>query len=346
MKPHMFKTFRISGNKFYFSSHNQTTFDLILKSINGELLYKQVMDCNPNATYYIQHNGIINKSFIIEINEEEFPIYRNFEKITQVSATPFLSHFLPGLKKRWGLVDYYDEDSPCLFFGCWEQQLKINNHNGYKILVFSSHTDAKWFHGGDNHLIQHKVINYDKLIVSESDTFNAPAGVKTKFLSHQGIGFEIKDYGKYVPGVLGDKIYVYLAAPNRKQEFFYDVIDRVSKKVPFEFIYGIKDGGPKDFDSEEHMIETYKKCFLNINFNIGKGLTTVVETAFMGIKTLANKDRTLTNHWECMIDCDINNEDEIVRLIMEESKKIGTVQSTINIHEVGEEWINLDFWLK
>jgi hypothetical protein len=38
MKPHMFKTFRISGNKFYFSSHNQITFDTSLKSEQNLLL--------------------------------------------------------------------------------------------------------------------------------------------------------------------------------------------------------------------------------------------------------------------------------------------------------------------
>jgi hypothetical protein len=345
MKPNIFKTFKISGNKFHFSTYTQSKLDLYLKTIDGGILYHEMMNCNPNATYYVQHNGIINKSFLLEINGEQFPIVRDFERISQISITPFLSHFLPGLKKRWSLVDYYDMDAPCLFFGCWEQQLKINNHNGYKILVFSSNTDTKWFYGGDGKLIQNKVTNYDKLIVSKSETFIPDIGVKTKFLTEHGIGFEIKDFSNYTPVTLGNKIYVYLAAPDRKKEFFYDTIERISKKIPFEIIYGIKDGGPKDFDSEEHMIETYKKCFLNINLNIGKGLTTVAEMAFMGIKTLANKDRVLTKNWECMINCDVNNDDEIIKLIMDESKKIGTIQPPINVHNVGEEWLDINFWI-
>jgi hypothetical protein len=345
MNPSQFKTFKISGNRFYFTTYDNLKLEIILKSLSGDLLYHQSDTFNPNVTYFIQHNNIINNEFIININGIDNIINRFFNKIMQVSSTPFLSHFLPGLKKRWGLYDYYDMDAPCLFFGCWEQQLKINDHSGYKILVFSSHTDANWFNGCNEKYFQHKITNYDKLIVSKSATFKSINGVKTKFLSNQGIGFEIKDYSIYQPKVLGDKIYVYLAAPDRKDEFFFNTIERISKKIPFEIIYGIKDGGPNEFDSEEHMLTVYDQCFLNINFNLGKGLTTVAEMAYKGIKTLANKDRTLTNHWACMIDCDINNDDQIISLIMEESHKIGSKQPPINIHEVGNEWQDLKFWI-
>jgi hypothetical protein len=344
MKPNIFKTFKISGNKFHFSTYTQSKLDLYLKTIDGGILYHEMMNCNPNATYYVQHNGIINKSFLLEINGEQFPIVRDFERISQISISPGLYDFVHGLKNRWGLVDYYDMDAPCLFFGCFEQQSKINNHNGYKILVFSTDNNHKWFHGNAQYN-QQKITNYDKLIVSDSPTFKSPDGVRTKFISDQGIGFEIKDYSKYTPNVLGDKIYYYLHSHDRKKEFFYDTIERISKKVPFEFIYGIKDKEFKGFHPHEYMIEIYKQCFLNINLSSGTGLTTVIEMAKMGIKTLANKDRNLCQSWECMINCDINNDDEIIKLIMEESKKIGATQPSINVHNVDEEWLDINFWI-
>jgi len=37
--------------------------------------------------------------------------------------------------------------------------------------------------------------------------------------------------------------------------------------------------------------------------------------------------------------------DDIINIINKESKKIGTIQPKINAHNVGNEWLNLDFWL-
>jgi hypothetical protein len=37
--------------------------------------------------------------------------------------------------------------------------------------------------------------------------------------------------------------------------------------------------------------------------------------------------------------------DDIVKIINEESKKIGTIQPSINAHNVGDEWLNLNFWI-
>jgi hypothetical protein len=40
-----------------------------------------------------------------------------------------------------------------------------------------------------------------------------------------------------------------------------------------------------------------------------------------------------------------NNIEDIIKIISDESKKIGTIQDPIDAHNVGDEWLNLDFWL-
>lgn len=42
---------------------------------------------------------------------------------------------------------------------------------------------------------------------------------------------------------------------------------------------------------------------------------------------------------------DYNTIDDIINIIIGESKKIGTIQPPINAHNVGDEWLYLDFWL-
>ena len=336
MIPNLFKTFKISGNRFYFSTSIKKEVTITVKNLEKETLYFERMNLIPNVGYYIQHYKIKNNEFIICLDDEEFIIRRHFDKIQQVCISPVLGYFLAGLKERWNLFSYYDMDAPCLFFGCYHNHINIDSHNGYKILIFASDSDPNWFHN---------VKNYDKLIVSSQSKFSPPPNVKTKFLSEQGIGFEIKDYSDYKPKTLGNKIYCYYGASSRKGSFHIPLVESIARKIPFEVVYGFGGNENKFLVSKKEMIEIYGDCFLNINFNLGKGLTTVAEMSFMGIKTLSNKNRTLTNHWDCMIDCDITNENEIISLIMEESKKIGTIQESINIHEVGPEWQELSFWL-
>ena len=39
------------------------------------------------------------------------------------------------------------------------------------------------------------------------------------------------------------------------------------------------------------------------------------------------------------------SDEDIIKIISDESKKIGTIQDPIDAHNVGDEWLNLDFWL-
>jgi disulfide oxidoreductase YuzD len=60
----------------------------------------------------------------------------------------------------------------------------------------------------------------------------------------------------------------------------------------------------------------------------------------MGRKTIMKKNY---QNFSFMIDyVDIEN---IILIIKEESKKIGTIQPKIDVHSVGAEWLDLNYWL-
>jgi hypothetical protein len=40
-----------------------------------------------------------------------------------------------------------------------------------------------------------------------------------------------------------------------------------------------------------------------------------------------------------------NNIDDIIKIIKEESYKIGTIQDPIDAHNIGDDWLDLDFYL-
>jgi hypothetical protein len=62
----------------------------------------------------------------------------------------------------------------------------------------------------------------------------------------------------------------------------------------------------------------------------------------MGRKTI-----TMTNveyyKYNCIINC--SNIEEVIEVINKQSQKIGTIQPPMNSHTVGDEWLNLEYWL-
>ena len=91
----------------------------------------------------------------------------------------------------------------------------------------------------------------------------------------------------------------------------------------------------------------YDKSFLNLNLSRGTGLSTAIELGLMGRKTIFKP--TMQNNiqrLELPIFIHYNTIDDIIEIINQESKKIGTIQPAIQSHNVGKEWLHLNFWIK
>ena len=66
----------------------------------------------------------------------------------------------------------------------------------------------------------------------------------------------------------------------------------------------------------------------------------------MGRKTIFNpKIKNNIQRIEFPNFINYNTIDDILMIINEESKKIGTTQDPINAHNIKDEWLDLNFWL-
>jgi len=261
-------------------------------------------------------------------------------KISQVSVDPCVIFFKKGLMDKWSLTEYYDINSPCLFFGVSNQINLINQHKGLKIVHFISPSDCK-----SSFFLEKK-----DLFFFHDPHLDKDIGVNTK-----DILIEFKDFSIFRPNPLGDKIYCY--APMRADcDILFDinhsveadgwgrisvmqVINRIQEKINFEILY---DGGGsiQNYKSIELVKESYyDKCFLNLNLGGDGGMTTVRELAYMGRKTICNSLYKFPSFISYL------DEDDIIRIINEESKKIGTIQPSIISHNINDEWLYTDFWI-
>jgi len=246
------------------------------------------------------------------------------EIITQVCVSNALKFFKKGLMERWNLVDYYNENLPCLFFGIYTNEALINNHKGLKILYFSSPADTASIS---------EIVNSDNLFIIYTPYVTIPPYFKVK-----NIEFELKDYSMFKPNILGDKVYAYVGHISRYSEFNYNRILNIQQKINWEILLGECLDEANIPTINECKEKYYDKCFVNLNLSHGTGLTTVRELAYMGRLTISN---ALMN-FPCFLKYD--NDEHIIELIKQEANKIGTIQPSINCHNIGDEWLCVDFW--
>jgi hypothetical protein len=254
---------------------------------------------------------------------------KSSEKIEQVCVADSIRFFKNDFINKYKLLDYYDTKKPALFFGGYKNSDLINKHEGYKIILPSTPEDYP------------NIVNYDKTILICSDNYILPPNVIRKSITP-----EIKDYSIFKPNILGDKIYFYSGFKNgwnlKKEN-----IDDIQKNIDYELIT-TSHLNLKDYYSIEYLKENfYDKCFLNINLTRGHGLASVIELGLMGRKTIF-KNNIKNNIQRLEFDNFISYEniDNIISIILEESKKIGTIQDSINAHNtIGDEWLFLDFYL-
>ncbi len=251
------------------------------------------------------------------------------ETIQQVRVAKNVRRFKKGLMGRWGLTDYHDIHTPCYFFNINNDKdiAAAKKHEGFKLIHF---VNAR----GDQFIDRLKGIP-DMVIIGNP--------YLTKIEGHNikwEVNFELKDFSIFKPNPLGDKIYCYIGM-GKEGKRGWDIAKEIEKRIDLEIIYGIQRSKYQCVGMEEVKV-MYDKCFLNLNLDPsgGGGMITVTELGLMGRMTIMN------TKFERESIIPYKDIDEIVEIINRESKKIGTVQPAMNPHNTGEEWLNVDFWLK
>jgi hypothetical protein len=254
--------------------------------------------------------------------------------IKQCRFSPRVEHFKEGFVNRWNLQDYFNEEEPCVFVGLYDKEdlQAIQEHKGIKILLPTGTLNLK------------KNQEYIDILLTEKDIFFVKDWWTRypKRYNVKKINIPMKDYSLFKSNELGDKIYCYLGTQGNKIQYGFKLAEKIQQETSFEIIYGFRDSG-KDLPIEKLKTEYYDKCFINLNLSLlgVGGFTSVNELAFMGrksITTSGKREKFLIN---------FKKEDRIKNIIERESKKIGTIQpSLIDDYFVGDEWLDVDYWIK
>jgi hypothetical protein len=229
-----------------------------------------------------------------------------------------VSFFKDKFSARWNLRELTDANAPALFVGVYNQEDvdAINNHKGFKVLMIT-------------HILPLCIpsLNPENLWIIKGN--NMPCDIDQGKYRVKSVNIQMKDYSKFKPTPLGDKIYCYLGNNTQKEYYKYSLAERLKGKVKQDVLYGFIDKTKPATLTDEYLInEMYGKCFVNLQMSSHGGRVGAVEMGYMGRQTIFSDD-----------------EDEIVKRINEESKKIGTLQpSTISPNYFENEWQRLDFW--
>tara|TARA_R110000824_G_scaffold303586_1_gene491319 strand:+ start:324 stop:1097 length:774 start_codon:yes stop_codon:yes gene_type:complete len=251
-------------------------------------------------------------------------------KITQSIVGDTVGFFKKGFMERWGFKEYYDINKPVVFFGIEGKQDIFLNHKGWKLLIPSTPHDIPDFH---------TLKKLQKTILVSKKNTEIPNNIICRKETIQ-----IKDYSIYQPNTLGNKVYFYSGFKNGwSGRWGEELINEIQKNIDFE-IFTTPHLGIENYFNINYLKENYyDKSFLNLNLSMDNGMTTVREMGLMGRKTITMRTHPQYNY-PCIINC--NNIKEIINVINEEAKKINTIQPSIESHTVGNEWLDLNYWLE
>ncbi len=260
---------------------------------------------------------------------------------TQSYISPSLIDFKEKFNNKWGLNDYYDVNAPLVFFGMYNQQ-DVNvflEHKGPKIVVWG---------GNDMHKGQ---LNLVKSYVDRGMAYTfAPPGEFSRILTEYDIKHKIcyipnKDYSIFNPTPLGENIYVYMGRPdNPRPEYFKynEIISPLIQVFGEDRVKWVIQNESSTLSMDKLIEKYYNDCFVFVKPHERGGVTSMYDLAHMGRRTIGKGETNLPNFTE------YSNLDNLIQLIVEESKYIGKVRkdvaNSLNSHFLGNEWLNLNFW--
>ncbi len=251
---------------------------------------------------------------------------RDFE---QAYVSPTLQFFKNDFMEKWKFKEYTDSTKPTVFLGLYTpHDLNVwQNHKSYKILYFGGN-DCK-----DNQLnIVSKTPNTScigyggKWLYQILDQYNIP---------YTSTKITLKDYSSFTPTTLGENIYVYKGIHGNRPDYYkWESIVKPLQQVFGEDRVIFTDHLPMDELIEKY----YKNCFIYIKPNERAGSTAMIELGYMGRKTIT------TNHNNFHNVLESTNLENTIKLIMEESTKIGTIQTELHnnmksIFQETDEWL-------
>ena len=265
-------------------------------------------------------------------------------RIEQVHISLSHQHFVDEFLERWNLRLYDNPEEPALFWGLypdWDEELKCekdsspdvdayNSHNSFKALIPGG---VEWKRGMFD-LIDTKNINLvavDEIEIGINEKYNLP---------HKFIKIPYFDFDKYEPTVLGDKIYSHIPlrensgdwGKNFEKMFHYERLMNLFGEDRFCF--------PKEWVTPQECIKYFNQSFVNIKPHLIRGFNTSWKLGSMGRNTITTNITSAPNYLH------YDSDDELKKLVDEESKKIGTIQENKlwDYFHQSDDWLHEEYW--
>ena len=265
-------------------------------------------------------------------------------RIEQGYVSPALSHLEDEFLDRWNLKKYNNENEPSVFFGLyfdWDEELKCskniskdvnvyNNHDGFKVLLCGGIE----YSGG-----QFNMVDKESLNLVAVDDWEVDACKREK-LPYKHLKISYFDFNKYPRTKLGDKIYSHIPlrensgdwGKNFEKMFHYERLMNLFGEDRFCF--------PKEWVTPQECIKYFNKSFVNIKPHRIRGQNTSWKLGSMGRNTIAVNLEDAPNYLH------YDSDDELKRLVDEESKKIGTIQENKlwDYFHQSDDWLHEEYW--
>lgn len=255
-----------------------------------------------------------------------------------------LTTFSFKLRKKYGLRGYNvinapvgvdPVKSPTLFFGLYRKNDfdVLMYHQGLAVVLWAGTDALRQLTNPERvKLLDKPNIKH----IAQSDFIEEDlkkAGLKYKRINITAN----RDVGN--PKPLGDSVYFYNGVIPDLDLYNYKLYKEVEKELPHINFISVS---PGTYPSEE-LIVIYEKCFINLRLTTHDGLSnTVVETGLMGRRSVCNNTFPGSYRWE--------NKQDIINAILTEHENIGKtniklVEEIENYLNIGDDWLNSDYWL-
>lgn len=216
-----------------------------------------------------------------------------FENFTSIAKQCYFSSGVTSFKKRicdkFKLIDYYDNNLPCLFFGMYNDNdlIKIKNHQGLKIIIWcGSDANSKLSHSKktiSEVKLLHNIIHISKSI-STYDMLNQSDIISIL------VQYSVVDTNLFKPVskcCLGRKIFIFNGQHKGREHIYGEkYYNEIIRHLPeFNFIFSNELNA-----TWEEMPNIYKQCFIMLRLTSNDGnANSVQECEAMQIPVVHNQ---------------------------------------------------------
>ena len=263
-------------------------------------------------------------------------------RIKQCRMSPILRFFAPRFLAKYNLAPYHSPTQPAVFFGCY-----LCGSGRFDVATIAAHRalGIVILGGSDAMNLKKNIKKYRPILSKRNLRFLAMSQYVSNDLAQVGIPHVLLpvcpaplDNGNVAS--LGPNVYAY-SAHGRPDFYGEPIIQDMARRMP-QFKFRICYSEPPNSYLPNQLKTIYKDCFIGLRLTPHDGLpNTVIELGLMGRRCIWNGRLPNTIQWKTA--------DDVQRIILAESAKIGTRQTEVaqqlyDYLNIGDDWLSTNYW--